>query len=437
MSALPDTMNPTTSAEARASMDLERAYQLRAGEATKAWGLSGEVTKQRLTDETLWWLNQASSALAEAGRRVALAHDLLGPAEWKAWVAQDLKLSSRTAYNLLGVAKRLLGDGKGHEKILSLGPTKVYELLANFDDEQLDVLEQGGDVEDLNLDRFDDMSVREMKASLRKLKEHKDSYLKRAQEAERTTDELKTKLHEEQFGKAVEDERPRTLLERWRMAEMYLSSLHNFITQEQSLADASPHMFARVAAITSSLDQWARELRHEVDVATATRSRDFVTVLVEIDGSRVQLSENALSFCAAVWIGHPSILPGNEVLKSEVWRDGWTLEGRDAAAKELVALRGLLPIDDGGERFFWNVRDPADRTAAALERYHAEMRERTGPEAEASPAITPLDLDGDDELSPRDGAEVIDILATVVHDDDPNPEPAPGLPHLRLADPEE
>lgn len=419
---LPNTMNPTTSAEAAASMDLAVVERKKLAEANKRWGGGEEFSRGRVTSETLYWLGQASAALAEAARRVAWAHDVLGPDDWKAWVATDLGISSRSAYNLLGLAKRLLADGKDHSRVLALGPSKVYELLSHFDDKELEVLEDGGSVEDLDLDRFDDMSVREMKRSLRKLKEHKDGYLRRAQEAEKERDEIKEQLKEERYGKVVPSEQPAKLQERWRNADLALRGLFAFLNNDLELAGASPAMFNRALAITTQIGQWQREFDALMASATFNRVRGYAAPTVTIDGKVVKLSENALSFCATVWISLPGVLPGKELELDRVWRDGWTLEDRQAAADELLRLGGLLPLQGREGVFLWNVRDPHNRLAHTVEQYYREKdSDDLSPDREAA-------LEAEIQAAQRSIGREVEVEV----EDAPTPKPR----HLHIADEE-
>ena len=222
-----DVANPITPDlvhDAEQSRELARAIDDRLAAAHERWGQGRELTLVQLTSETLYWLQMASTALAEVARRVAYAYDVLPKVGWEQWLANDLKLGKRTGYNLLKIAHRLLADGQDHERVLRLGPSKVYELLANFDDEQIETLEQGGTVEDLDLDRFDDMSVREMKRSLRKLKEKSTTYLKRAQEAESAFEGQRKELREVVYGKVATDQVPTTIQQRWRHTELDLAA---------------------------------------------------------------------------------------------------------------------------------------------------------------------------------------------------------------------
>jgi len=433
-----DVANPITPDlvhDAEQSRELARAIDDRLAAAHERWGQGRELTLVQLTSETLYWLQMASTALAEVARRVAYAYDVLPKVGWEQWLANDLKLGKRTGYNLLKIAHRLLADGQDHERVLRLGPSKVYELLANFDDEQIETLEQGGTVEDLDLDRFDDMSVREMKRSLRKLKEKSTTYLKRAQEAESAFEGQRKELREVVYGKVATDQVPTTIQQRWRHTELDLAALYGLFANDLDLGECEPLIYSRASATVEGLRRWLGEFESLLAAASIRRTKALPTS-VEINNRKVKLSENALHFCGAVWVCMTGVREGDQIDVSDVWSHGWTPESRDQAVEELVAAGGLLPLENSFYR--WNVRDPFNTETDAVRRYFKEQGQRTSRDRakeEARKAFAELKQKAAE--SPGYMAEFPESLPGLHGDDDDDTTSAPQPPHLQVVSEEE
>lgn len=83
---------------------------------------------------------------------------------------KHIGLSPRRAQKLMNAAVRAFGpnlEGASRTKLLELGPGKFGELMS-LDDEELDLLAEGGEVQGLTMDAVDRMSVRDLRQRLRK-----------------------------------------------------------------------------------------------------------------------------------------------------------------------------------------------------------------------------------------------------------------------------
>lgn len=140
-------------------------------------------------------INAAESAqrLIEIGLMLIQIKEHEPHGQWLA-ILDDVQLSARFAQRAMQAAAKL------HDmpRISALGMSKALELLSE-DDDTLAALEDGGTVAGLTLDELDTMTVRELKAALRKEREERAD--------EKAADEEIIRAKEERIQKLMRDRR--------------------------------------------------------------------------------------------------------------------------------------------------------------------------------------------------------------------------------------
>ena len=137
----------------------------------------------RIINETRFYLQQSADAMLEAGKRLVLLKEHEPHGEFIDALGV-IGIEPRSAQLIMQAAVKFSGP---NTKALShLGKTKLFELMTQ-DDDDLEALTDGGTLAGQTLDDIEKMSVRELKAALRKERE------KRTQEKETSERLLESK----------------------------------------------------------------------------------------------------------------------------------------------------------------------------------------------------------------------------------------------------
>ncbi|MFK5892857.1 MAG: hypothetical protein QM504_06525 [Pseudomonadota bacterium] len=132
---------------------------------------------ERLITESRTFLTQANDCMLEVGKRLILIKEHVVHGEFIKSV-EKIGIGKRTAQRAMNVAVRLTGNKKS---IADLGISKAIDMLA-LDDDSLEELAEGGTIAGKTLDEFDQMTVQELRDTLRKNKQkHKDDIEAKAQ----------------------------------------------------------------------------------------------------------------------------------------------------------------------------------------------------------------------------------------------------------------
>lgn len=167
--------------------------------------------RQRLVDETKFFLAHSAEALLEAGRRLVLLkeHESAGNF-YKA--LEEIGIADRSARKMMRAAIKF-GSGP-RNRLADLGRTKLLELMVE-EDEDLDALAEGETVAGLTLDDVDRMTVRELREALRKSRakrrEDQEVHEKLLSEKDAKINDLDAKLHRREAG--PDDEQAAELLD--------------------------------------------------------------------------------------------------------------------------------------------------------------------------------------------------------------------------------
>ncbi|MEJ1496357.1 MAG: DUF3102 domain-containing protein [Candidatus Sedimenticola sp. (ex Thyasira tokunagai)] len=149
----------------------------------------------RLVHETQFYLQQASTAMLEAGRRMIVLKEHEAYGEWQ-HLLSDIGLAPRTAQAMMQAAAKYSGTKKA--ALANLGKSKLLELMVE-DDEELEGLADGGTLAGMTLDEVDRMPVKELRANLRKARDKQtqdeEVHEKLLTQKDQKINELDKKLH--------------------------------------------------------------------------------------------------------------------------------------------------------------------------------------------------------------------------------------------------
>lgn len=130
--------------------------------------------RDRLVNETRFYLGQSAEAMLEAGNRLITLKENEPHGSFEAILRERLGLPERTAQRMMQAAIKFTNPALPKAPTLALlGKSKLFELMTE-DDEVLAELADGGTVAGLTLDDVDRMSARELRAALRRTRREKE-----------------------------------------------------------------------------------------------------------------------------------------------------------------------------------------------------------------------------------------------------------------------
>lgn len=177
--------------EAEANKQTQMATQL--AEIQEVYGDDLPYHRDRVINETKFYMVQSAEAMLQAGKRLVLLKEHEGHGSFINIIENELNLNQRSARRMMEASVKFLKISESNRTTLSdLGKSKLFELMSQ-DDESLEALAEGGTVAGLTLDKIDTMSVRELKAELKKAKEETEA----ARRVASQKDEKINKLDEE------------------------------------------------------------------------------------------------------------------------------------------------------------------------------------------------------------------------------------------------
>jgi len=164
----------------------------------KQYGDDLPYDRTRLESEARFYMQESAAAMLEAGRRLIVLKEHEGHGQFTSSL-ERIGISSRAAQKMMQVAVKF----SNAPTLAHLGKSKMLELMVE-DDDDLEALADGGTVAGLKLDDIEKMSVRELKAELRKERERRKE---EAEANERLLEKKDQKLN--QLEKTLDDRQRR------------------------------------------------------------------------------------------------------------------------------------------------------------------------------------------------------------------------------------
>ncbi len=151
--------------------------------------------RERVVQETKFYMGQAAEAMLEAGRRLLVIKENEPHGDFIDVVQDRLGIPERTARRMMQSAVKYLLNPTLTDKaprLAQLGKTKLFELMTE-DDEDLAALAEGGTLAGHTLDDIEQMSHRELQAALREARAEGKAKDQLLEDKNRKLDQAKAK----------------------------------------------------------------------------------------------------------------------------------------------------------------------------------------------------------------------------------------------------
>ncbi|MCE6246470.1 DUF3102 domain-containing protein [Acinetobacter baumannii] len=162
-----------------------------AGLATQL-GYVGALTVGALEDEIRFFQQRTVEAVMELGKRLLILKEITPHGEFNKRV-EMLNFTPRMAQKFMSAVLKFSKTNSSSLLQKAGNQTKLLELVT-LDDDEIQVIEQGGSIGEVSLDSIETMSVRELKDELRKIKADKEAGDLLLQKKDQKINELDAKL---------------------------------------------------------------------------------------------------------------------------------------------------------------------------------------------------------------------------------------------------
>jgi hypothetical protein len=202
-SALSVTVNQDALAQANEALTIQgkQAQRLMA-----AYNVT-HANPDALEAEIRGYQQTAVESMFAIGARLLVMRTVTDHGDWIKRL-ERLSMAPRAAQRVMQATLKFADPSKPRDKLLQLGRGRLIELLT-LDDEELDVLQDGGDVMELDLDEIAGMSTTELRATLREARAERDAARKLAKKRADEIDRLQERAEHAfvpQAGSAAQTE---------------------------------------------------------------------------------------------------------------------------------------------------------------------------------------------------------------------------------------
>ncbi|MCF4653659.1 DUF3102 domain-containing protein, partial [Acinetobacter baumannii] len=172
-------------------VDFQNHTKAVAGLATQL-GYEGALTVGALEDEIRFFQQRTVEAVMELGKRLLILKEITPHGEFNKRV-EMLNFTPRMAQKFMSAVLKFSKTNSSSLLQKAGNQTKLLELVT-LDDDEIQVIEQGGSIGEVSLDSIETMSVRELKDELRKIKADKEAGDLLLQKKDQKINELDAKL---------------------------------------------------------------------------------------------------------------------------------------------------------------------------------------------------------------------------------------------------
>lgn len=180
----------------------EQAAMIHSSEIMRLWA-DGEVYDEKIFIERgRLKFREAQEAFFEFGRVLVVLKEHMPHGKFQATVKSEFGISPESARKMIQATVKFCSPQllKAQPKLLTLGKSKLFELMTE-DDEDLQELADGGSVNGITLDDVDRMTIKELRAALRESRDTAEAKDKIIADKNKKVDELAEKLAKKQKGK--------------------------------------------------------------------------------------------------------------------------------------------------------------------------------------------------------------------------------------------
>ena len=250
-------------------------------------GYQGSLTVGALEDEIRFYQQRTVEACMELGKRLLILKEMTPHGEFNKRI-EMLNFTPRMAQKFMSAVLKFSKANSSSLLQKAGNQTKLLELVT-LDDDEIDVIEQGGSIGDVSLDTIETMSVRDLKKALREAKatveskdqdiKAKDLIIQKKDQKANELDEKLTKLNSPAEIKKRAESEPQRLAEK-ALEEMNTACLtmHNDTVRfansinsildainEHGLYDIQERLEANVVALFQQIAQTSVELGIQID----------------------------------------------------------------------------------------------------------------------------------------------------------------------------
>ncbi len=179
----------------------EQAMMLHSSEIMQMWA-NGEVFDEKIFIERgRLKFREAQEAFFEFGRVLVVLKEHMPHGKFQEMVQKEFNIAPQSARKMIQATVKFCSPQllKAQPKLVALGKSKLFELMAE-DDEDLQELADGGSVNGITLDDVDRMTVKELRLALRESRETAAAKDKVIADKSKKIDEYAEKLAKKQSG---------------------------------------------------------------------------------------------------------------------------------------------------------------------------------------------------------------------------------------------
>jgi len=256
------------------------SHAQKVGGLAASLGYEGALTVGALEDEIRFYQQRSVEAVLELGKRLLILKEITPHGEFKQRT-EMLGFSSRMAQKFMSAVLKFSKANSSSLLAKAGSQTKILELVV-LDDDDIDVLEQGGSIGDLSLDTIETMTVSELKKALRDAKsdiEAKEQVIKTKDQKANELLEENTKLkspaqikkraetEQQQLAKKALEEISAACLKMHNDTVRFTNEINSVIDaiEEHGLYDIQEQLEANVIAAFQQIAQTSVVLGVQID----------------------------------------------------------------------------------------------------------------------------------------------------------------------------
>lgn len=269
-------------------MDLEQEtteviasdYAKKIGMLAAQLGYEGSLSLGALEDEVRFYQQRTVESCMEIGKRLLLIKEQTPHGEFNKRI-EILNFTPRMAQKFMSAVLKFSKTNSNSLLQKAGNQTKLLELVM-LDDDEIELLDQGGSIGDVNLDSIETMSVRELKLALREAKADSEAKDKLIQSKDQKINKLDTELSKStsqaQILKKQETEQQQLTASALETLQAACLTMHNstarFVNEINSVLDAieehslysiQEQLEANVVAAFQQIAQTSVELGIQID----------------------------------------------------------------------------------------------------------------------------------------------------------------------------
>ena len=294
-------------------MDLEHSQDLavsahahNVGMLAAQLGYEGSLALGALEDEVRFFQQRTVESGMEIGKRLLLIKEQTPPGEFNKRI-EILNFTPRMAQKFMSAVLKFSKTNSSSLLQKAGNQTKLLELVM-LDDDEIELIDQGGSIGDVNLDSIETMSVRELKKALREAKadsEAKDKLIvSKDQKINKLDTELSKSTSQAQILKKQETEQQQLTASALETLHAACLTMHNstarFVNEinsvlaaieEHGLYSIQEQLEANVVAAFQQIAQTSVELGIQIDFQnmvtpswmTAGTAPEFIETNAELE----------------------------------------------------------------------------------------------------------------------------------------------------------